>query len=81
MAHGDSSITPRDRVARLASTLSLVSAGTERMLVGFGKSNLLDKAAFAANKPVEAPPDTLWHYSSGTSVILAGILDAIEEPT
>jgi acetyl esterase/lipase len=26
MAHGDSSITPRDRVARLASTLSLVSA-------------------------------------------------------
>ncbi|RKZ09443.1 dehydrogenase [bacterium] len=26
------------------STLSLVSAGTERMLVGFGKSNLLDKA-------------------------------------
>jgi CubicO group peptidase (beta-lactamase class C family) len=44
-------------------------------------SNLLDKAAFAANKPVEAPPDTLWHYSSGTSVILAGILDAIEEPT
>ena len=26
------------------STLSLVSAGTERMVVDFGKSNLIDKA-------------------------------------
>lgn len=28
----------------IASTVSLISAGTERMLVGFGKSSMLDKA-------------------------------------
>jgi CubicO group peptidase (beta-lactamase class C family) len=37
-------------------------------------SNILDKAAFTANKPLIAPPDTLFHYSSGTSVVLAGII-------
>ena len=37
-------------------------------------SNLLNKAAFAASKPLVAPPDTLYHYSSGTSVILASII-------
>jgi hypothetical protein len=36
--------------------------------------NLPDKAAYAAQKPLEAAPDTLYHYSSGTSVILAGII-------
>lgn len=33
-----------------------------------------DKAHFAAAKPLKHPPGTRWQYSSGTSVILAGIL-------
>ena len=28
----------------ISSTISLISAGTERMLVGFGKASMLDKA-------------------------------------
>jgi hypothetical protein len=41
-----------------------------RMLYG----NIPDKAAYAANKPLEGPPDTVFHYSSGTPVILASIM-------
>ncbi len=37
-------------------------------------SNILDKAAYTANQPLEASPGTLYHYSSGTSVILQGII-------
>lgn len=37
-------------------------------------ANLLDKADYAASRGLEAPPGTLYHYSSGTSVILAGII-------
>jgi CubicO group peptidase (beta-lactamase class C family) len=33
-----------------------------------------DKAKFAAAKPLLHPPGTEWHYSSGTSLILARIL-------
>ena len=36
--------------------------------------NTPDMAAYAANKPLVAEPDTLWQYSSGTSMILAGIV-------
>lgn len=32
----------------IATTRSLISAGTERMLVDFGKARLIDKARFAA---------------------------------
>ena len=35
-----------------------------------------DKARFAAAKPLLHPPGTNWHYSSGTSVIIARILRA-----
>ncbi len=46
-------------------------------------SNIPDKAAYAANLPLEASPDTLWHYSSGTPVILAAVMrntfDTLEE--
>lgn len=35
-----------------------------------------DKAKFAASKPLAHPPGSSWEYSSGTSVILAGILRA-----
>jgi len=33
-----------------------------------------DKAAFAASKPLECPPGSCWYYSSGTSNIIAAIL-------
>jgi CubicO group peptidase (beta-lactamase class C family) len=33
-----------------------------------------DKAKFAASKPLLQPPGTHWHYSSGTSLILARVL-------
>jgi len=36
--------------------------------------NILDRPAYAANKPLLADPDTLWQYSSGTSAILSGII-------
>jgi len=35
-----------------------------------------DKAKFAATKPLLHPPGTNWHYSSGTSVIVARIVRA-----
>jgi CubicO group peptidase (beta-lactamase class C family) len=37
-------------------------------------SSLLDKADYAASRGLEAPPDTLFHYSSGTPVILQSII-------
>ncbi len=40
------------------------------MLFGQGKH---DVAAFAANFPLEAAPDTVWSYSSGTSNVVARI--------
>ena len=33
-----------------------------------------DFAAYAANKPLEAEPDSKWHYSSGTANIIARIV-------
>jgi CubicO group peptidase (beta-lactamase class C family) len=33
-----------------------------------------DTGAFAARSALEAPPDTVWHYSSGTSNLVARIL-------
>ncbi len=36
--------------------------------------NSSDMGAYAANKPLVAPPDTLWHYSSGTANILARLI-------
>ncbi len=40
-----------------------------RMLFEYG-----DVGAFAANKPLAAPPDTVWSYSSGTANIVARLL-------
>jgi CubicO group peptidase (beta-lactamase class C family) len=43
--------------------------------------NIRDMAAYAANKNLVAEPDTVWHYSSGTSMILAGIVrSAFDSP-
>jgi len=36
--------------------------------------NSSDMAAYAANKPLIAKPDTVWNYSSGTANILARII-------
>jgi CubicO group peptidase (beta-lactamase class C family) len=36
--------------------------------------NSYDFAAAAADKPLETAPDTKWHYSSGTTNIIAGII-------
>jgi CubicO group peptidase (beta-lactamase class C family) len=36
-----------------------------------------DMAAFAASKPLSAPPGTTWHYSSGTTNILSRIVRQI----
>ncbi len=50
MAKGGTSVTvaPAPQISRdhviINSTVSLISAGTERMLVGFGKASYLDKA-------------------------------------
>ncbi len=33
-----------------------------------------DMAAYAASKPAAAPPDTVWSYSSGTTLILSRLL-------
>ena len=40
-----------------------------------------DFAAYAANKPLEAEPDSKWHYSSGTANIIARIVRQTIEKT
>ncbi len=40
-----------------------------------------DMAAYAAAKPLAATPGTLWHYSTGTSVILARIVTRLAGDT
>jgi hypothetical protein len=44
-------------------------ADVTRMLLG-----VADMSAYATNKELEAPPGTKWHYSSGTSNIIARIM-------
>ena len=41
------------------------------MLFGEGSA---DRAHFAADRPLAAPPDEVWNYSSGTSMILSRII-------
>jgi len=41
------------------------------MLFGTGQA---DMAAFAADRPLAAPPDTVFNYSSGTSNIVSGLV-------
>ena len=40
-----------------------------------------DMAAFAADKPLEAAPGTRWQYSSGTTLILSGVLRHAASPS
>ena len=47
-------------------------ADVSQMLLGVG-----DMAGYAANKTLESDPATKWHYSSGTTNILAGIIRTV----
>ncbi len=64
-----------DDLMRMSSGLAFsesygsVLSDVTQMLFAIG-----DKAHFAADKPLAYPPGTDWSYSSGTSVIIAGIL-------
>jgi CubicO group peptidase (beta-lactamase class C family) len=60
-----------DQLVRMSSGLHFV----EEYKLRFGVTRMLydcrDKAAFAANEPLLAPPDSVWYYSSGTANILS----------
>lgn len=54
---------------RFDESMSSPLSDVTHMLLG-----VTDAAAYATNKRLEAPPGTLWHYSSGVSNILALIV-------
>ncbi|MBT4482703.1 MAG: serine hydrolase [Candidatus Latescibacteria bacterium] len=59
-----------DQLLRMSSGLEAESFNDMKfMLYGCG-----DMAAYAANKHIEAEPDTKWSYSNGTTLILSRIL-------
>jgi CubicO group peptidase (beta-lactamase class C family) len=64
-----------DQLLRMSSGLEFGEATDE---YGADLATMLfdrgDAAAYAAAKPLEHPPDTHWHYSSGTSNIVSRIL-------
>jgi CubicO group peptidase (beta-lactamase class C family) len=64
-----------DQLMRMSSGLEFnedyadLSTGVTQMLY-----NTTDMAAYAANMPLVADPDTVWNYSSGTANILSRII-------
>jgi len=64
-----------DQLMRMSSGLEFsedyadLATGVTQML--YNTSNM---AAYAANMPLAAPPDTVWNYSSGTANILSRII-------
>ena len=65
-----------DRLLHMRSGLDWIEeyAGTSdviEMLFGEGKD---DRAHFAAEQPLAAPPGEVWNYSTGTSMILSRII-------
>lgn len=68
-----------DQLLRMASGLEWneayldTASDTVAMLSGAGKD---DMAAYAADKPLEVPPDSRVRYATGTSNIVAGIVGA-----
>lgn len=60
-----------DQLLRMSSGLHFV----EEYELQYGVTKMLydtrDKAAFAANEPLIAEPDSVWYYSSGTANILS----------
>lgn len=63
-----------DQLLRMSSGLEFDETYTSATDVTQMLSNEPDTAAFAANKPLIGPPDTIWSYSSGTSNILSAII-------
>ncbi|MEW6188022.1 MAG: serine hydrolase, partial [Thermodesulfobacteriota bacterium] len=65
-----------DQLLRMGSGLEWVEAYAERPVSDVNIMLLLkpDMGAFAASKPLKAEPDTLWHYSSGTTNIIQRII-------
>ena len=65
-----------DQLLRMSSGLEWVEAYDERPVSDVNIMLLLkpDMAAFAASKPLAAKPDTLWHYSSGTTNLIQRII-------
>lgn len=69
-----------DQLLRMASGLAWIEdyfatdSDTLAMLFGDGQS---DMAAYAADKPLEAPPDSRAAYATGTSNIISGIIGRI----
>ena len=53
------------------------SSDVMQMLWGSGQA---DMAAFAADRPLAAPPDTRYSYSTGTSMVLSGIVARLLGP-
>jgi CubicO group peptidase (beta-lactamase class C family) len=71
-----------DQLMRMSSGLEFVETYDDRPDSDVNVMNYTkpDVAAFAASKPLQAPPDTRWHYSSGTSNIVSRIVrGAVDE--
>ncbi|MEM9054559.1 MAG: serine hydrolase [Pseudomonadota bacterium] len=65
-----------DKLLRMSSGLEFNETYSAATDVTQMLSNEPDAAAFAANKPLEGPPDTIWSYSSGTTNIISAIIKA-----
>jgi CubicO group peptidase (beta-lactamase class C family) len=71
-----------DQLLRMSSGLEFGEGyGTSTSDVSIMLFNSRDMAAFAASKPLEAEPDSVWHYSSGTTNIMCRMIrDAVGGP-
>lgn len=70
-----------DQLMRMSSGLAFIEdyvegkrSDVQTMLWGEGQH---DMGAYAASRPLAAPPDTTFHYNSGTSMILARLVGQI----
>ena len=63
-----------DQLLRMSSGLEFNETYSTQSDVTQMLSNEADAGGFAAGKPLEAEPDTVWSYSSGTTNIISGIL-------
>jgi len=71
-----------DQLLRMSSGLEFGEGyGASTSDVAIMLFNSRDMAAFAASKPLEAEPDSVWHYSSGTTNIICRMMrDAVGGP-
>jgi CubicO group peptidase (beta-lactamase class C family) len=65
-----------DQLLRMSSGLEWVEAYAERPVSDVNIMLLLkpDMAAYTASKPLAARPDTVWHYSSGTTNMISRLI-------